>query len=279
LPVERVSRHGGVEPPVPDEKLGFVEALWTRPALEQSTMQLRTLASHLCALAAFALAATVSALDANAQQRPIGDWLSAQGRGVGTGLGFPADYLAWTGRIPGKPTSELDKLAVLDYAGIDAAAVEAASGGTVRIDTQISGYVLERRLQNDRTEVRVRLRATNVLSYVLDLASGAVLFGATPEDVASGATPALGDLALEYVYIVDRAPGAAMEDIMEVIFLGRGDLMFVSFAGMADGLIANGGAGQLTVTQSAPVTAAIRNAFRGALADAFPVEMIRLQEF
>jgi len=223
------------------------------------------------------LAATVSAITASAQQRPIGDWLSAQGQGFGTGLGFPADYLAWTGRDPGNPKTDVDKLAVLDYAGIDAAAVATASGGAVVIDTQISGYVLERRLPNDRTEVRVRLYATNVLSYALDLVSGEVLFGATPADVALGATPALGQVSLEYVYIVDRAPGATMEDIMEVIFLGSGDLMFVSYAGIADGLLADGRPGQMTVVQTSPVTAAIRNGFRGGLVDAFPVEMIRLQ--
>jgi hypothetical protein len=240
-------------------------------------MQRNPSVSHLRAWASLVLASCVLALGASAQQRPLGDWLSAQGQGIGTGLGFPADYLAWTGRIPGKPNAELDKLAVMDYAGIDAAAVAAASGGAVVIDTQITGDVFERRLANDRTEVRVRLHATNVLSYALDLVSGQVLFGATPAEVASGAEPALGELSLQFVYVVDRAPGATMEDLMEVIFLGSGDLSFVSFAGLADGLLADDRAGQLTVAQSAPVSAATRSGFRGGLADAFPVEMIRLQ--
>jgi hypothetical protein len=239
-------------------------------------MQHRSLVSYVCALTTFVLAA-IFAPAASAQHRPIGDWLAAQGQGIGTSLGFPADYLAWTGRDPGEPTADLDKLAAMDYAGIDAAAVAVASGGTVLIDTEISGDVQERTLPNNRTEVRVRLRAKNALTYVLDLDSGDTLFGATPADVATGATPALGDVSLTFVYVVDRLPGAPMEDLMEVVFLGSGDLMFVSFAGIADGLLADGRQGQATVLQSAPVSAALRNAFRGGLADGFPVEMVRVQ--
>lgn len=227
-------------------------------------------------LAGFALAAISAAPAAVAQQRPLGDWLSAQGQGFGTSLGFPADYLAWTGRDPGNPTAAAGMLVVMDYAGIDAAAVAVASGGAVQIATQITGSVNEQPLASGRTQVTVHLHASNVLTYVLDNATQDVLFGATPADVAIGATPALGDVSLHYVYVVDRAPGAPMEDIMEVIFFGSGDLTFVSFTGGAVGLLPNTTPALLNVTQTAPVSAALRNDFRGGLADAFPVEMIHL---
>ena len=214
----------------------------------------------------------------NATQRPIGDWLAEQGQGFGLALGFPADYLAFTGRDPGNPNADLDKLIVVDYAGIDAATVEADSGGVVVIDTQISGSVTERTLKDGRTEVHVRLQASDALTYVLDLNSEDVIFGADPLATAEGAEPGLGKTSLQVKYIVDRPPGGTMEDVMEVIFFGSGDLTFVSFKAVAFGPLGDGSPGMASSAQTAPVSAAIRNGFKGGLADAFPVEMIRLQE-
>jgi hypothetical protein len=221
----------------------------------------------------------------NATQRPIEDWIAEQGQGFGTLLGFPADYLAFTGRDPGNPNGEIDKLIVVDYAGIDAATVEADSGGSVVIDTQISGRVTERTLQDGRTKVHVGLHASDALTYVLDLNSGDVIFGADPVATAGGAEPALGRASMNVDYIVDRAPGGTMEDLMQVIFGGEGeppipiigDLTFVSFHAVAFGPLGDGSPGMASTAQTGPVSAAIRNGFKGGLADAFPVEMINVR--
>ena len=234
-----------------------------------------TLAATALAVAAMTLTTPGAIADT---QRPIGDWLAEQGQGFGLSLGFPADYLAFTGREPGNPNAELNKLIVVDYAGIDAATVEADSGGSVVIDTQTSGSVSEKTLEDGRTEVHVRLQASDALTYVLDLNSGDVIFGADPSATAGGAEPGLGNTSLQVKYIIDRPLGGTMEDLMEVIFFGSGDITWISFQANAFGPLEDGSPGMASTTQTAPISAAIRNGFKGGLADAFPVEMIRLHE-
>jgi hypothetical protein len=235
-----------------------------------------TLAVTALTVAAMTLT-TSEAISQNAMQRPIEDWLAEQGQGFGTALGFPADYLAFTGRDPGNPNGEIDKLMVVDYTGIDAATVEDESGGSVVIDTQIWGGVTERTLGDGRTEVHVGLHASDALTYVLDLNLGDVIFGADPLVTAAGAEPGLGGASLGVKYIVDRQAGGTMEDLMEVIFEGSGDLTFVSFQANATGPLGDGSPGRASTAQTGPVSAAIRNGFKGGLADAFPVEMINLR--
>jgi hypothetical protein len=230
------------------------------------------------ALAVAAMMLTAPETMAQTMQRPIGDWLAAQGQGYGYALDFPADYLAFTGRDPGNPNAEIDKLIVVDYAGIDAAVVDELSEGAVLLYPQISGSVTERVLQDGRTEVHIRLQAGDALTYVLDLNSWDVIFGANPVATAQGAEPGLGQTSLQVKYIVDRAPGETMEDVMEVIFFGSGDLTFVSYQAVAFGPLADGSPGTASSTQTAPISAAIRNGFKGGLSDGFPVEMIRVQE-
>lgn len=240
--------------------------------------------SSVLALSAIALAAlilvlpgTVTEAQGNATQRPIEDWLDAQGQGFGLARGNPWDYISWTGRDPGE-LNPVDKNATVDYAGIDAADVEAESGGAVVIDTQVSGKVTEKALKDGRTEVSVNLRVTNALTYVTDRATGAVLFGATPGEVAEGATPALAEATLRFVYIIDRAPGGTMEDIVEVVFFGGGDILWASFHAVASGELADGTPALASVSETGPIEAAIQNGFKGGLGDAFPVENVSLQE-
>ncbi len=235
--------------------------------------------SFVLAVAAMFLAAPAPIAEAGGStQRPIEDWLSEQGQGFGLALGFAADYLAWTGRDAGNPNTDIDKIAFIDFAGIDAAAVEAESGGSVVIDTKISGSVTEKTLKDGRTEVHVRLHAQDALTYVHDANSAEVIFGADPGSVAEGSEPALGDASMRLVYVVDRPIGGTMEDIMEVIFFGTGDINWASFHAVASGQLGDGADGMVTVSETGPIMAAIKNGFKGGLADAFPVENVTLRE-
>jgi hypothetical protein len=236
-----------------------------------------SLTQAVTVLAVVAMTLTTPGLIAQAQgatKRPIEDWLAEQGQGFGLSLDFPADYLAFTGRDPGDPNGEIDKLMVVDYAGIDAATVAAESEGSILIDTQNWGRVKEQTLEDGRTKVHVSLHTTDALTYVLDLNSGDTIFGADPLATAAGAEPGIGGAHLHVDYIVDRPVGGTMEDLMDVIFFGSGDLTFVSFEASAAGPLGDGSPGMASTAQIAPVSAAIRNGFKGGLADASPVEMI-----
>jgi hypothetical protein len=203
-------------------------------------------------------------------------------------LGFPfiANYIAFSGREG--PQKDIDLLMVVDYAGLDAQAVEDDSGGAVTLPTEFSGTVKERLLSDGRTRVTVTLHTTNALTYVLDFtdfAFGDTLFGATPSEVAKGAEPSLGDCLFKVTYIVPRAPGEPMEDLVQVVFdpVKGTELSFVAFFADAFGTFRaasgfeEGTLGHASTQQTGLIGAAIQNGFQGALADAFPAEWINLQ--
>jgi hypothetical protein len=121
-----------------------------------------------------------------------------------------------------------------------------------------------------------------------DSSSALVLLGADPAATAEGAEPGLGQISLKTTYIVDRAPGETMEDLMQVIFGGWpdwvdppppfiGEQTFLTSQSLAFGPLADGSPGMATGAQAAPIRAANRNGWKGALWDGFPVEMIRVQ--
>ena len=101
-----------------------------------------------------------------------------------------------------------------------------------------------------------------------------------PEEVAEGAEAALGDSTFEVVYVVDRAQGGPMEDLIDVAFTGGGSLLFASFFATADGTFreasgfGEGAPGRASVQQTGLILPGIHNGFKGALSDAFPAEWI-----
>src|SRR5262245_51220364 len=218
--------------------------------------------------------------------RPIGDWLAAQGS-CQTPPGFSTNYISWTGRRV-QPDGPLDRVATMDYAGVDARLI-ADSGGPA-LPTRITGTVIERVISVDPplTNVTVKVVARSALSYANEFDSstgttGDLFFGTTPQDVINGADPALGNCTLEAEYVAPRAPGGPMEDLFAGLF-GLAcpnpvplDLRFVRFAGNADGECRDGSASLLNVTQTGLVAAAIHNGFQGALGDAFPAEWVELR--
>lgn len=224
-------------------------------------------------------------------RRPVADWVDAQGSRSAAEwqallepfIGpFIANYIVWSGRTG--PHEDPTLVMVVDYAGLDAPA-------------EIRGTVIERPVSGG-TEVHVTLHTTDALAYVLDytgLVFGDTLFGATPAEVAADVEPAFGDSVLELVYIVNRAPGEPMEDLVAVVFCGLLDpavycpggevpeLLFVSFHATASGElreafgVPEGTPGRASLQQTGPLGAAAHNGFQGALADGFPAEWIHLQ--
>jgi hypothetical protein len=209
------------------------------------------------------LAAPFAMAQGKAIQRPISDWLAAQGSMTAEEwanllqMPFIVNYVAWSGRTG--PHDDVTLLMVVDYAGLDA-------------EAEISGTVIERPLSGGRTEVHVTLHTRNALTSVLDF-TGFVFGDTLFED--------LGDSLLEAIYVVPRAPGGPMEDLVQVVFTTV-DWSFVKFFATASGEFTaasefgEGTPGRASTQQAGLLGPALNNGFRGALVDAFAAEWINL---
>ena len=90
------------------------------------------------------------AAGAPAQQRPIEDFVNAQGT-----FGGPFAFLTWTDPSQGLFTA-------IDYAGL----LDSFLG--LSLGTEMSGKVTERALPDGRALVRVRLKTTNAWCFAVD---------------------------------------------------------------------------------------------------------------
>ncbi|MCI0746485.1 MAG: hypothetical protein L0Y58_13875 [Verrucomicrobia subdivision 3 bacterium] len=166
----------------------------------------------------------------------------------------------------------------IDYAGL----ANATLGGP--LGTVMDGSISERLMADGRAEVDVLLHTRNALTWAIqgtpdnefDFGSGPLMFGHRLPEVSAGATPALGECTLRMIFL-NSAPGAPLPDFFELVLTRIQDLNWIAFSGRADGPLADGTPGRLTVIQTAPFRAAIKNRFSGALSDAFPVEKITVQ--
>ena len=230
--------------------------------------------------------ASTASAQGTALQRPIGDFLAAQGSGPPP-PGFVASYISWLGRTG--PKEDISRVMTLDYAGLDAAAVGLPL-------PNMQGSVTERPLANGQTNVRVTLRTSHELGTIhaclpptMDnpCPTGGILFGLTPAEAAADPEQAAyGSSLFEIEYNVARAPGAPMEDLIALFFTGLpydSLPLFVAFSGSADGELraasgcAEGTAGRAWTVQTGLILAAIHNGFDGALADAFPAEWVEIK--
>jgi hypothetical protein len=221
--------------------------------------------------------------------RPIGDFISAQGKVIPPPAGFSANFIGWIGKEPpGPPDGALTGIMTLDYAGLDAAAVNAARGaGTVPVPT-IAGIVIERALASGQTNVKIRLETTNELAYIHHCGvpipdvnicpAGEVAFGVSAEELEAGADPAraaYGSSRFGIEYNVSRPPGAPMEDLIQLFF---GGLAYdslpitVTFSGSAEGELRapsgcpEGTPGRAWAVQTGLIAAGFHSGFKGALA-------------
>lgn len=202
------------------------------------------------------LSAQKTAAAKNVNQRPIDDFVTAQGTKVGFA---PYDYVSWL-----SVTDEMSiRLALVDYAGVTNRALRLGLG------TTYTGSVTERPLTDGRAEVVVTLQTKNALTWVADLgesfdqddvqsASCPLLFGATGHEVKEGATPALGESFLQLV-LKNTAIGAPLPDLFSAFVTGDTyregqELISVSFSAKALLHLPNGKKNQVVIDQFGRVT-------------------------
>ena len=243
------------------------------------------------ALFAGALILTSLATNVLAAQRPISDFLSRQGKfclqldangffdcaashytadtaSGGCFLFIPpvANYTGWSD--PNSLTS-----AAFDYAGL----ANTALGG--RLGTTIDGSINEIVQRDGSVIVRVELRTQNALAFAVqgfDF-NGPLLFGHRVAEILAGAQPSVGSSSLNVAFR-NPAPGAPLPELEDLLFCRFSDLLFISFVGQADGLLANGQPGRLQTTQTGLIAAYSKaNPHSRVALDAFPAEHINIQ--
>jgi hypothetical protein len=236
-------------------------------------------ASAAACLALFVLAGSAVAAGPKAVQRPVSDFLAAQGTTQVQTAPVP-DYLAWTDAGTGV-------MIAMDYAGIADAWRVGAGGGSY--GTAITGTVTERTRADGRADVRIVLHVRNALTYVVgyDATTGPdytdVRFGSLAPAALDSGDAALGDCEFQ-VRIVNTAPGAPLPDLFDAFVLGNGapgvELVFLSFSGQATGTLHEGAI--VGVPEGTPGRAATHqtgvfmSGFHGAAGDGFPAESVTL---
>src|SRR5262245_30678236 len=236
---------------------------------------LTRLIAILMLVAGAMLIAPLPAAAAGAVQRPLSEFLSAQGT---TNAAIPPvpDYIAWTGRPPDYP-----HLGSMDYAGLANNSLVALGGTSV--GTQISGAFLRRDL-GGKYQYELDLFTTNAISFMLPFPStnqltDPLLFGARAQDILAGAAPALGDCHFRFVWRENK--GAFIPDAYGLItgVLPPGfELVEISFRGTAAGTlheaagVKEGTKGTMVISE----TGLFQTGFHGATGDAFPAEVVDL---
>lgn len=242
-------------------------------------------------------AAMIRPAQAQAQHRPLSDFINAQG----TTSCFTPPAPAQLGASSAANKTPV-RFALIDYTGLTAQFLQTTYG--ISLGTTVSGTLLERPLADGRALVTVDLHTKNALGWAIDFDpagpasqfnSNPLLFGARAQDLIAdpSRTPALGDEQFRVVFTIPN-PGAPIPDL---VCINRGpDCPFVAACPVgfeldflmaqgnitgplhpAAGLGPEGTTGRLTVTQTGLIAPAIKNGFKGALADAFPAESVELR--
>jgi hypothetical protein len=221
---------------------------------------------------------TPLSVNAGAGQRPIADFLSAQGTYCLDldGMPPPCDLF-----VPPSPnmigwtvSPAFQVFALLDYAGL-ANNYLVSQGGT-SLGTTISGSINERPLADGRAEVSVTLRTKKALVWGSDISTefpGPLLLGHRVDEVLAGATPALADSTFRVVFI-NTAPGAPLPDLIQLNFapLPGQEFKFLSIHARGTGPFPDGSPGEVVIVQ----TGVFVTTGMGATADGFPAERIDL---
>jgi hypothetical protein len=222
----------------------------------------------------------VIVLPAQVTQRPIGDFLKAQGASSNFFPPVP-DYLGWAQALCtsgglGCLSPEIDfgrfcggDFVLVDYAGL--ADQYLVKNGFQSSGTVMDGTVTERRISPSSVEISVTLHTKNALTFVLpptqliagtsppcgtgwDFLNGPLLLGQRPT-----ANPSLQDRALAesffYVSFVNPA-GAPLPDLLDLFFNRYPDLAEYSFNAVGSGPlrsafgVPDGTPGTVTVVQA-----------------------------
>jgi hypothetical protein len=229
---------------------------------------------------------------AEGNQRPIADFLSAQG----TTMVFNTpvrDQIAWFSAVAPPPVRRPPvRFALVDYCGFADEYLQSIDP-SLALGTSTGGSVTERPLSDGRAEVTVILHTTSALTWALNINLSDPNFdpNAAPTDFGFRAAelalfpdltePALGESHLKMVFR-NTSPGAPLPDLVNAFVLGNAEpgqeLISLAFRSDSEGPlhasfgVPEGTPGQCVVTQ----TGITMSGSHGATADAFPAERVDL---
>ena len=237
------------------------------------------------ALIALTFTATAGA-DGPAKKLPLSAFLDAQGT---QSIFIPPvpDYWGWTAPPPGVKTPAASYVggnsASCDYAGL--ANEWLVTNGGPDLGTTYSGSVTQRALDDGRILVHVELHTKNALTFGLrivaapfgDFATDPLIFGARAQDVLAGATPGIGECHASFAWKQSAGP---LIDYNHPETDPNFEFVSLSFRASATGPLTalagygpDGTHGRLHIAE----TGIFHTAFKGATADAFPVELVEVR--
>jgi hypothetical protein len=249
----------------------------------------RTIHTRLGTVAVAILALALSAMAAaggQARQRPLSDFLDAQGS---QSVFIPPvpDYWGWTAPPPGVKTPAADYVggnsASCDYAGL--ANEWLLMNGGPDLGTSFAGSVTERSQSDGRILVQVELHTVNALTFGTRIVAAPfgnfvtdpLIFGARAQEVLAGAVPGIGECHASFAW--KQSPGALVDfnhaegdpnfEIVDLSFRANATGPLTSLAGYGP----TGTPGRLIITQ----TGFNRTPHRGATADWFPAEFVEVR--
>lgn len=255
--------------------------------------------------AVVALAITITVpVQAQGNQRPLSDFIGAQGTTACFTPPAPAQLAATTGADKTNGSAQLTppRFALVDYSGVEAKFLHDNYG--VNLGTTVSGTVMERPLADGSALVTVDLQTKNALGWAMNWDPNApasqdntnpLLFGQRVQDLIANPAlpPALGDIHFRIVF-TNTAPRAPLPDLvcinagpdcpnvvpcpgLQIDYLDAQATITGPLHSLA-GLGPDGTPGQLVLTQTGLIQPGIHNGFNNKpFSDAFPVESIALK--
>ena len=190
---------------------------------------------------AIVMAATMA--KAKTSTRPIEDFLIAQGTMVNFVPPIP-DYLGWV-------DADVVNFALVDYAGLAAAAIEAAHPG-LSLNTTVTGSITEKVLEHGRLEVRIHLQTQNALAWGFEIAAidetdplpflnTPLAFGYRAQDIIADPSlveeAAWAHVSFKIEFVHNAVPGDPLPDLNQLIFNPTADqvVTLIDFQATADG--------------------------------------------
>jgi hypothetical protein len=239
----------------------------------------------------------ITQLRAQGNQRPLTDFLNAQGQT--TCYTYPVKatvgWVSGVGKTNGNANVTPFRFALIDYAGLQA---KYLLDHKIDLGTTISGTVTERPLSNGKALVSVELHTQNALGWAFDwdpsngppnpvVNTQSLAIGArVPDIILQGRQiAALGDSEFHIQFEIPY-PGAPLPDLVAA-FAGDpacpsslfpvpfafGDIDFLAIRASIKGTLPGGAPAMMTVLQTGLTNPAVGQK-GGPLSDGFPVESI-----
>ena len=231
--------------------------------------------STVLAVLLLALAIAMPAVAAGkAGQRPLSDWIDAQQGTLAPSVAVELQAVDFF-----DPTTGENIIADMD--GRIALWVSENNGASYT--PNLSGTVTERLLSDGRALVRVHVRFSNAITYAWldegDFPNGPELFGYRASEIAAGASAALGSGHFHLAFI-SPTPGGPLPDLNQLAFDPQEgqEILAVSFHVSSDGPLreASGWPDGTPGTAASQQVGVFHASFKGATADGFPVEWVRI---